>query len=423
MRTTRKLCVLTAVVGAILAVLASTASAGLQKLGTVATPAGLQNVLDVANAMAPVTVDQLTTSAQYDLMPKGISTVSAKAAWSQYNSRAFIDPNLRQLMQQQMNVTNYNPNDYRVLGYGKASPDTSNSSVLNNGAVVPARNSTHCFVGAQVLIVVSKSTGAKLEICTACGNPRLRRVIQQIPKRPWKLGTVLSFQKRVSKPVTCPNGKRVGRLNVLVLGTVHGRTFGTLRGSMRAQMRLQINLVVQAKVKLKCVVPRPSKPKPVPTPTAAPCSVNGVTIINSPGTQIITCPNFWVFCGNVALGPYSSITQTNTVVCSNKGTTPVVVNCNCTSPPPPPSTPCVPPNVMVNGVCLTPKSVAPDVCPATFPGLKVVPPHYQVVGNQCIADGGDPPASPAGAGGSQSDGQGGSGQGGSGEQGDPGDPT
>jgi archaellum component FlaF (FlaF/FlaG flagellin family) len=273
-----------------------------------------------------------TRQANHVLIPGGVSTTNAKAAWSKINSRAVIDPGFAQMLASQANVSVYNPGDWRAIGYGRASAGTSNTSVLGNGQLVPAQETKNCHVGAKVLIVVNKTTNAKLEICTACGNPRLRQVIIRIPKRPWALGTVIRFRKHVVKsiqPLTCPSGDKVtGRLDVWVKGLVKARTWGQVQGAMSAKQKLQINLAITAQVKLKCKASPPQSPRPAITQTAAQaCSAKGgawdsslelCTIIQIVGN----CSNITVVNGNG-----------NVVTTTQEG------NCNTETPPTPPVTP------------------------------------------------------------------------------------
>ena len=248
--------------------------------------AGVVGLMFAGNAMAA------TRQANHDLIPGGVSKTNAKAAWSKINSRAFVDPSMRKALASTANVTSYNPSDYRVVGYGHASAGTANSAVLNNGAVVPASDSPRCHVGAQVLIVVNKVTGAKLEVCTACGNPRLRRVVQRIPKRPWALGTVIHFKRHVVKaiqPLTCPSGDKVtGSLDVWVKGTVRARTWGQVQGAMNAKQKLTVNLAIKAQVKLKCKAAPSVVPPVVVPPKTAPVTIEKVC--EDSNNHVIACP-------------------------------------------------------------------------------------------------------------------------------------
>jgi hypothetical protein len=111
--------------------------------------------------------------ANYELIPGGISRINAKKAWARVSERASVDSTMAQAMASVVGVASFNRNDYTPVGYGTASPGTSNSSVHSDGSLSPAPETANCHVGARVLIVVSKTTGRRMEICTACGNPRL----------------------------------------------------------------------------------------------------------------------------------------------------------------------------------------------------------------------------------------------------------
>lgn len=326
-------------------------AAGLLVAAGVSMFAGNALANNKSGASVPAVAVPKTVNApemNHDLFPAGISRSNAQAAWQQFNSRTFVDPNLRKIMSAQANVSTYNPQAYRVLGYGRASAGTNNSSVLNDGQVVPARESARCYVGARVLIVMHKVTGKRLEICTACGNPRLRAIIQRIPQRPWAIGTVLPFNKRVAKPITCPNGKKIGNVTIVLKGVATGRTWGKVRGSMTAQMRLQLKLTLEAVVRVKCGV---SAPPPPAAP--GPCSA---VVNNSPGAVVTTCPTTitvvvvvcgqaQVFSGVNAQDIQTKIGQYQTQNCPVVTPPPVV--------PPPPPTVCPPGTVGTPPYCKT----------------------------------------------------------------------
>jgi hypothetical protein len=300
-------------------------------------------------------------AAYHPVLPGGLNQHNPVVALAQFNSRAAVDSSLGARLASNTGESTFNVSHYQAIGYGNASKNSTNTAVDDNGNSVPATDTNHCKVGAKVLIVLNVVTQNEAEICTGCANPRIARIITNLPKKPWTVSTVVRFHREMHKRFVkiCPSGQKVfGKLDVLVSGLVRGRAWGTIQGKMHAMIRAQVQEKILATVKIKCgkapkhVVPKPKpKPRPVPTPTAAPCSVNGVTIINSPGTQIITCPNFWVWCGNIVLGPYTSFKQANTAVCSNTNTPPVVVNCNCTSPPPPPPVPPTPPGKCPGNTC------------------------------------------------------------------------
>lgn len=354
-------------------------------------------LLFASNALASPKV-AVAAQANHDFIPGGISKTDVNAAWSRVNSRAFVDPNMRQAIATQANVTTYDPSDWRVIGYGKASPGTGNSSVLNGGQVAAAPETSRCHVGAQVLIAVHKVTGAKLEICTACGNPRLRRVVQRIPKRPWALGTVINISRHVSKPIelTCPSGQKVsGKLDVWLKERITGRTWGTIQGAMDAKMKLRVDLAIKAEVKLNCG-PAPVPPPlicqppntvvggvctaPAPPPAQPVCTFNGVPVFTQPpGTTIVngvcvvqtavctlngvpqfTVPAGFVVVGGVCIqqaqinctamgGTWNGSMMTCTIIqvvgtCSNitiingnNNTTTVTQQGNCNTTPPPPA--------------------------------------------------------------------------------------
>jgi hypothetical protein len=213
-----------------------------------------------------------SAQANYEFMPGGLPKHNAKAAWSKVSSRLAVDSNMAQAVASQAGAASFNRSDYRTVGYGRASPGTTNSSVLSNGRVVPARETANCHVGARVLILIHKTTGKRLEICTACSNPRLGgSPAQSIPQRPWRLGTVLPFHRQVTKPIKCPNGHKIGKLKIMLKGVVRGRTWGKVQGRMTANMKLQLRLKLKAVVKVKCAKPAP--------PAAAP-PTNNIVINN-----------------------------------------------------------------------------------------------------------------------------------------------
>jgi hypothetical protein len=219
-----------------------------------------------------------SAQANYEFIPGGISRHNAQAAWSKVSSRLAVDSNMAQAIASQAGAASFNHGDYRTVGFGRASPGTTNSSVLSNGRVVPAGETANCHVGARVLILIHKVTGKRLEICTACSNPRLGgSSVQPIPQRPWRLGTVLPFHRQVTRPIKCPDGRKIGSLKITLKGVVRGRTWGTVQGRMTAKLKLKLKLKLKAVVKVKCAPPA----KPVVTPPPPPAVNNNITINNS----------------------------------------------------------------------------------------------------------------------------------------------
>jgi hypothetical protein len=313
-------------------------------LATVGALAFASNAL--ANSNTPQAKAAVLADTNHDLIPKGISKNNAKAAWARFNSRAFIDPNLRTRLAHDQNIVSYNPNDYRVVGYGKATSGTTNSSVLTGGQVANAPESSRCHVGARVLIAIHKVTGAVLEICTACGNPRLRQIVQRLPVKSWALGTVIRFSRHVHQLFKLPCLAKPGMLDVWVRGTSRERTWGNIQGSMTAQTKHAVDIMIKAQVIAKC------KPvaTPPPTPTA---NCPGGTFKDANGNCVAQTNSAEQNCKALG-GTYNGSTQLCTIIQVNGNCSTIVVvngsgntvntsttgNCNNNPPAPAPTFVC-----------------------------------------------------------------------------------
>jgi len=306
----------------------------------------------------------------HPVLPGGLDTHNSRHAWKQFNSRAAFDTSLGSRLASNTGERSYNANHYQVVGYGKASPNSTNTAIDDNGHSVPAGDTSHCKVGAKVLIVLNVVTENEAEICTGCANPRIARIIHNLPSKPWSLSTVMAFHRKVQKPfkITCPSGQKVsGVLKAWVNGKVGGRSWGQLQGRMSARIRAFVNAKIHAEVNLRCgPAPKPPAPKPTPPPAGS-CNAN-----NSPGA--VVCSSFYVIvtCGGAQITingatQQEAIQNASQYVSQNcNSSTPP---CNCTPPPPPvcpPGTTGTPPN------CVTPPT-APSVTITSTTTLNDIP--------------------------------------------------
>jgi hypothetical protein len=196
--------------------------------------------------------------------PNGINGSSAKSAWKQVSSRASVDPSYAGQIAKSAGVPSFDANDYKVVGYGKASSGTVNSGVTSGGSTVATSDTATCRVGATVLIVINKSTSKRIEVCTGCGNPRLRPN-QPLVRQKWSVGTVLPFKqtKKVTRSCPSPFSHVKATVWITVKGKVRGRSWGTVVGKMNGRIRVRINATIAGRLQLVCPKPAPPAPPPV----------------------------------------------------------------------------------------------------------------------------------------------------------------
>jgi hypothetical protein len=244
--------------------------------------------------VASLSLPSLASASLHRPFPNGIDSSNAKHAWQQVSSRASVDPSYASKLASTAGASSFDPSDYKVVGYGKASSGTTNSATESGGATVPTADTPTCRVKARVLIVINKATGNEVEICTGCGNTRLR-TRQPLVRQKWSVGTVLRFQKTktVSRSCPAPFTYVKAKVRVTVKGTVRGRSWGYVYGKMKGRIRVRINAKVKAQLTLVC--PKPTSPPVVvppsqPTPPAPPAQPQD----HAPGIQCIWPPHIYV---------------------------------------------------------------------------------------------------------------------------------
>jgi hypothetical protein len=160
-------------------------------------------------------------AAYHPVLPGGLNQHNPVVALAQFNSRAAVDSSLGARLASNTGESTFNVSHYQAIGYGNASKNSTNTAVDDNGNSVPATDTNHCKVGAKVLIVLNVVTQNEAEICTGCANPRIARIITNLPKKPWTVSTVVRFHREMHKRFVkiCPSGQKVfGKLDVLVSG-------------------------------------------------------------------------------------------------------------------------------------------------------------------------------------------------------------
>ncbi|MGA3150417.1 MAG: hypothetical protein ABSD10_02260 [Candidatus Saccharimonadales bacterium] len=203
----------------------------------------------------------------YRPFPNGIDPNNPQHALQQVEGRAAWDPSYAMTIAQQADRPDFVLSEYRAEGYAPhASPGSTNSGITGGGTVVPvADHNGSQYVKVFLMInIVSQKT---VELMVRCGNPRLKPSVSVVvlPWKPFSKGTVIRFNRKLSKPVsiTCPSGQKVsGVLTTTVSGFTRATTWGKVQGSLDLKLREKVSLHVKSWVTLKC------GPAPPPTPTA-----------------------------------------------------------------------------------------------------------------------------------------------------------
>lgn len=233
----------------------------------------------------------------YRPFPNGIDSSNPQHALAEIQSRAAWDNSYAQTIAQQAGRPAYVPSEYRAMGYAPhASAGSTNSGVTGRGTVVPVADhggSQYVKVFEMINIVSQKT----VELMVRCGNPRLKPSVSVvvIPWKPFKKGTVIRFNRKVSKPVsiTCPSGQKVsGTLITTVSGFTSATTWGKLQGSLQLKLRNKVSLQVKSWVSLHCgPAPKPPAPPPAPTPPPPPPAQTFSATATATATASATCPD------------------------------------------------------------------------------------------------------------------------------------
>jgi hypothetical protein len=261
-----------------------------KKLFTMAALAGVVMGLTANVAFASTTYSSTSVSL-YRPFPNGIDQNNLQHALQQVEGRATWDASYAQTIAQQAGRPSYVASEFRAMGYAPhASVGTTNSGVTSGGKVVAVADhggSQYVKVFEMINIVSQKT----VELMVRCGNPRLKPSVSivVIPWKPFSKGTVIRFNRRVSKPVsiTCPSGQKVsGTLTTTVSGFARATTWGKVQGSLNLKLREKIKIQVKSWVSLHCgpAPPAPTPPPPPPVQTFA-------ATATATATASATCPD------------------------------------------------------------------------------------------------------------------------------------
>lgn len=260
-----------------------------------------------------------TANASYQrFLANGLPTASPQAATSAVLAYASLNDGYGRVIAAETGATSFHKGDYRAVGWGVASANTTNSALSGTGSTVPTTGG----VGVKTVRIRNTKTGRLVAVMIRCGNPRLhkggRRVLRVKVLRILRVYVNRKFT--VSK--TCPT-------NPAIKATVKGRVKGWFRTRVKgwttgAKLWYQqkVNLAVSTTLRVTCVG-QPKAPPQLPS---------GVTIIQQTVINTV-CGNTTIITGT----GNNNVTQGGN--CNTVVTQPPCDGCN---PPPPPKLNCPP---------------------------------------------------------------------------------